>query len=173
MPVEPAFEKAKAAHQAAVQSYLRAAAAVPEAQWNTPRRPGAWSPAQITEHLRLSYDMLGGEIAGGVGLRVRTSWWQRLIVRFKFLPGILEHGTIPPGARTPSELRPGEGPFPRDESLAALTSRAASCEAALGSRWNEPGAYATHHVFGRLTPKEILRFAAVHAEHHAAQLTSR
>lgn len=173
MTIESDFAVARQSHRAAIAGYLRAATGVPDARWNEPLKPGGWSPAQVTEHLRMAYDMLGGELRGQPGLRVRVPWWLRPILRMRFLPRILSHGEIPAGARAPRELRPGGGPFPKAETLSALETRAAACEVAVGERWDEPGAFATHHVFGKLTPKELLRFAVVHADHHAKQLNPR
>jgi hypothetical protein len=96
----------------------------------------------------------------------------RLLLRFKFLPAILDRGAIPAGARAPSEVRPGSGPFPRAQVLAALEGRAARVEALIAALApDQPGAM-THHVFGRLTAREAIRFATIHNDHHARQLLS-
>jgi hypothetical protein len=164
------FETARLEHRSAVTSYLEAARRVADDRWNEPVKPGAWSAGQISEHLRLSYAVFGGELRGKTGLRIRTSWWMRLILRFRYLPRILSEGRIPQGAKAPREVRPDGGPFPRAETLAALEREAAECEAAIRERWDQPTAFATHHVFGKLTPDQALRFATVHIRHHAAQL---
>lgn len=158
------------AHQAALTGFLAAARALPPDRWNQPAKPGGWSPGQIAEHLRLSYQTLGGELEGGQGLRLRTNWWQRLLLRFKFLGAILEEGQIPPGARAPRELMPGEGPFDREAVLASLEAVASRAESAVAARWTQPGASATHHIFGRLAPSQVIRFSTVHVAHHTKQL---
>ena len=144
----------------------------PRETWETPLGPEQWTPAQVAEHLRLAYEVIGRELAGGAGIRVRTSWWQRWLLRFKFLPGILEQGRIPGKAKAPSEVRPGPGPFAREALLAALRDGAQTVEAALSTRHADGGAGLTHHVFGRLTPAEALRFLTVHNAHHTRQLTT-
>lgn len=157
-------------HRSAVASLLAAARAVPSAQWNVPLGDAKWSPAQVAEHIRLSYLVLTTELNGGSGLRIRTNWLQRTIARVKFLGGILEAGTIPTGARAPREAKPGPGPFDREPTLLAIENLAQGFEAALGHQWDAKKPVATHHIFGRLGAAELLRFAAVHTLHHAAQL---
>jgi hypothetical protein len=166
----PEWAAALAAHRRSIAEFVAAARAVPGERWETPLGPGKWSAAQITEHLRLTYEIVGRELVGGQGLRPRTSWWLRIALRLRFLPAILERGAIPRGARAPRELRPGPGRFPREEILGALEAAAARTEAALAERSpGEPGVM-THHVFGRLKARDGLRFATVHNQHHTRQL---
>ncbi|MBL0171793.1 MAG: DinB family protein [Gemmatimonadaceae bacterium] len=168
MTTDPAA--ARANHQRAVAEFIDAARAVADADWE--RRPDDthWSPAQIVEHVRMTYEVVGAQFTGGPGLRVRTSWWMRLVVRWKFLDGILEHGIFPKGARAPREIRPGDGPFDRETVLVALEQAAADTENRLVAGWTDPKCRMTHHVFGDLRPPEGARLVTVHTAHHAAQL---
>ncbi len=168
MPAD--LEAGLAAHRTSLAAYAAAAGAVPESRWNQGPAPDKWSPGQVTEHLRMTYVVVGGELDGKTGLTPRTPWWIRPLLRFRFLRGILKDGAVPPGAKAPRELRPDAGPFDRDRTLSALTEGAAAFEAILTRRWNDPAAAVTHHVFGRLSAAEMLRFAAVHLDHHARQL---
>lgn len=165
------FAAQRADHQAAVNRFVEAARRVPADRWNTPLGEGKWSPAQVVEHVRLAYHILGGEFDGRPGLRIRTNWWQRGLARLKYLGPILERGRIPKGAPAPREARPGPGPFERDQLLAATVALAAAFEVAIEKRWNDPAAFATHHIFGRLEPRQVIRFAVVHDDHHASQLS--
>lgn len=157
-------------HRRALDAFLARARAVDPANWNLPTREGKWSPAQVAEHLRLTYQVVGGELAGGTGLRIRSSWWLRTLLRFKVLPAILERGAIPANAGAPRELRPGPGPFDREATLAELTRLGAAFEATLPSR---ASATVTHHIFGTLKVPAMLRFATVHLDHHSRQLPDR
>ncbi|MDH4131862.1 MAG: DinB family protein [Gemmatimonadota bacterium] len=159
-------------HRDSVAEFITAAESVPASAWESPLAPGKWSPAQVAEHLRLSYEVINKELSGQPGLRVRTSWWLRLILRLRVLPSILREGRIREGAQAPREIRPGPGPFPRDPLLARLRAVSADAEARLTGRPEQAGAGITHHVFGRLSPARALRFLAVHNGHHTRQLTS-
>ena len=161
---------ALAAHRRSVDQFITAARAIPAAAWGAPIAPGKWSPAQTAEHLRLVYQVLGRELAGGPGLQIRTKWWQRLVLRAKFLPNILVKGKIPAGAPAPREARPGPGPFEREPLLAALLESAAATEQAMTERRSAPRAGVTHHIFGRLSLPQIVRFGTVHNDHHTRQL---
>ena len=166
------FAPLRQRHQAALARLIAAAERVPAAHWNTPLRDGAWSPAQVTEHIRLAYQVLGGEFGGRQGIRIRTNWLQRTIARLLFLGDILEKGKIPRGARAPREVAPGPGPFDRDATLAAVRTLGTEFDTTLEGQWDVPGAHATHHIFGQLRPVQLLKFAATHAEHHAKQLAT-
>ncbi len=161
------------AHRTSLAAFAAAAKAVPDSRWNQAPAPDKWSPGQVAEHLRMTYVVVGGELEGKTGLTPRTPWWIRPLLRFRFLRRILKDGAVPAGAKAPRELRPGPGSFDRDRTLAALAEGAEAFEASLSRRWNDPAAAVTHHVFGRLSAAEMLRFAAVHLDHHARQLSGR
>lgn len=168
IPHDP--EVARSDHQRAVADLVAAARAVPVDQWERKPDETHWSPAQIVEHVRLIYDVVGDQFRGGPGLRVRTSWWMGALLRWKFLKGILEHGVFPKGARAPREARPGDGPFDRDALLEALSRSAGATEARVFEQWTDPRFPMTHHVFGKLAPAQAARLLTVHTAHHAKQL---
>lgn len=160
---------ARERHQRAVADFLTRARTVPAAGWERAKDAEGWSPAQIAEHLRLAYEVVGEGVANGGGLRVRSAWWIRPLLRWRFLGAILERGRFP-RTKAPREIRPGSGPFPRDALLGALEAAAAATEARIVDRWTDPDCRVTHHVFGAMAPPEGLRLLTVHTEHHAGQL---
>jgi hypothetical protein len=164
------WENARASHQAAVAEFVAAAGALSPAQWDTPLAPGKWSPSEIAEHVRLTYEVLANELEGRPGLRIRTPPWLRIWLRFRYLGGILRSGRFPQPARAPKEVRPGPGPFVNSAVLAALLDAAVRCETKLRPRWHDAGAAVTHHLFGRLPAAQALRLVTVHTQHHRAQL---
>ncbi|HEX4932342.1 MAG TPA: DinB family protein [Gemmatimonadaceae bacterium] len=163
-------DTARDEHRAAVQAFLAAARAIPDAAWERPLSPGKWSPAQVAEHVRLTYVVIQNELAGGSGLRIRTPWWLRLVLRWRILPRILATGKLPAGARASSEIRPGDGPFPRAQVLEALEVAADVTEASIARQWSERNAGITHHIFGRVELPRAMRFITVHTAHHTRQL---
>lgn len=163
-------DAARSAHAAALADFIGAASAIPDDAWERPMSSGKWSPAQVAEHLRLTYVVIQNELAGGSGLRIRTPWLLRQLLRLRILPRILATGKLPAGARASSEIRPGNGPFPRAQVLAALQVAANAAEESMARRWDERGAGITHHVFGRVEMKRAMRFLTVHTAHHTRQM---
>ena len=119
----------------------------------------------------MSYVTVAAELAGGEGLRVRTSFLMRTILRLTYWRRILSSGQIPAGARAPREIRPGAGPYERDATLAGIEAAAATFEERLAT--SAPGQMVTHHVFGRFDARLAWRFMTVHTEHHRRQLSSQ
>lgn len=172
MPQRPASSAASAAatHHDAVQSFITAARAVPPTRWERPLDDGKWTPAQVAEHLRMTYALVAQQLAGGSGIRVRTPWWLRTILRWRVLPRILSSGLFPRGARAPREIRPGDGPFDQDQTLSALLTSATVVEEALVREWNGSPIRMTHHVFGALDTPTAAKLLTVHTLHHTRQL---
>ncbi len=170
MPETADWSSGMADHRRSIETFVSVARAIPATDWNTPLAADKWSPAQTVEHVRLVYEVLGRELAGGQGLVIRTKWWQRAVLRFKILPNILAHGKIPARAPAPREARPGPGPFEKEPLLEALTDASAAMARTLAERRDTPGAAVTHHIFGRLTLPQIVRFGTVHNDHHTRQL---
>jgi hypothetical protein len=133
---------------------------------------GKWSPGQIAEHLVLSYAAMRRELAGGVGLRLRTRFWRRLLIRWRFLPVVLKEKRLPKGAPAVREIRPPDEPRAQSVVTADLREQAARFEQELGRARDAGGGRVTHPFFGRLSAAEALRFVAVHAAHHRRQLPS-
>jgi hypothetical protein len=161
---------AVADHRRAVNNFVHTAEALSNDAWHRAVADGKWSPAEIAEHLNLTYAALLRELAGGSAIRIRTSRWQRWLLRWTILPRVLRHGRIPPGVRAVREVRPGGGPFDRAEVLGRLRSQCEFINAALGPDGKAPRARVTHPFFGKLDAQQALRFCTVHAAHHQRQL---
>lgn len=157
------------AHREALGAFIATADGLPGEAWNA-RRPGdKWSPAQVAEHLRLSYEIVHAEFEGRGGFRVRTKWWQQRLFKILYLPKILRRGSFPKGVPATREIRPGDGPFERRELLDALRVAGerflatATSERIVNSRL-------THPYLGRLGLVEGMRFMTQHLRHHHAQI---
>jgi len=156
-------------HREALGAFIARAEALAADAWNA-RRPGdRWSPAQIAEHLRLSYAIVHSEFEGRGGFRVRTKWWQQRFFRVLYLPRILRRGSFPKGVPATREIRPGDGPFDRRELLDALRSEG---ERFLASATSDRivNARVTHPYLGKLGLVEGMRFMTQHLRHHHAQI---
>lgn len=166
----PRWEEARAAHREAATRFATRAAGVPAKHWTTARAPGKWSPAEIAEHLSLTYEHLLRELRGGPPARVKGSWLVRLAARYKFLPMLLRDGTIPPGVRAPREVRPQMPAEDRTEALERFQALAVDFEEEITSRRAAGGGALTHPYFGKLGPERGIRFVEVHIRHHTTQL---
>ena len=162
----------QAVHEQAVAAFLAAARVVPTYDWNRPLGPGKWSPGEIAEHLRLTYALADAELTGGKGLRIRSSFWLRKMLRLLYLPGILRSGRFPGGVMAPREVRPGAGPFDQPATLAGLEANAKAVGENLAARDAPRGPVLTHHLFGGLDVVQAWRLLTVHTEHHRRQLVA-
>lgn len=136
---------------------------------------GAWSAAQILEHLGRSYGGTAKMVelhlgstrppklrTGGVG-----AWlWRLLVVRL---------GHIPTGQRAPEFVRPtGEagGSEALEKALGGLRRMSAALEAA-EQRWGRKTPVGAHFALGPMTASEWAKFHYLHGRHHLKQLRER
>jgi len=168
--VDDAWPERREEHRREIASFLAIVDALDEETWARSPAPGKWSPGQITEHLVLSYAAMRRELAGGVGLCLRSTFWRRLLIRWRFLPMVLGQRRLPPGAPAVREIRPPAEPRPRGLAVPDLCEQAACFEEELTQARDKGEGRVTHPFFGRLSPPEVLRFVAVHASHHRGQL---
>jgi len=162
------WRRLEAEHRDAVERFVTLARSVAPGRWGAAPEHAKWSPAQVTEHVALTYEALLRELSGGAALVVRTKWWQRVVLRKFLLSRILKSGRIPAGATAPRELRPSAIALDRDALLEKLRSGAGRLDAELAEQ--RESARLTHPYFGRLNASAVLRFCAIHTRHHAGQL---
>lgn len=161
-----------ASHRRAVSAFVDAARAVPPSQWATPRAPGKWSPAQVTEHVTLAYEqsgrMLHGSFTGSA-----MPWYQQLLARRLGLPSILKRGDFGKGPfQAPDFLRPSASPSSSVTLLARLEAAAHDLEATLAQASDARRVRVDHPIFGRLPLANLVRFLVVHTNHHRPQLST-
>jgi hypothetical protein len=164
------LEDVAADHRAAIEEFAQAVETLDRNAWNVARAAGKWTPAEIAQHLILSYGPPMSELGGGAGFAVRLPWWKRTFLRRKVLPKIVFGEEFPKGAPAPREIRPREGASSPESAARLLRENAGEfarrlCEAHAGKPVR-----LTHSYFGRLTAPQILKLMAVHARHHRAQL---
>jgi hypothetical protein len=83
------WSRALAAHRSASAAFATAAEEVEPDAWHRPRAEGKWSPAQMTDHLIQTYDILLRELDGDQGMRVRTRFLRRVFLRLTLMPRLL------------------------------------------------------------------------------------
>jgi uncharacterized damage-inducible protein DinB len=168
------FSQALAFHRSVAVAFAAAAEEVAPEAWHRPRAEGKWSPAQITDHLIQTYDVVVRELDGGEGMRIRTPFLARMLLRMTVMPRLLRGGRFPERAPAPPELRPSKTPAGQPDAVALFRQRAAEFEAAAErARTNNPRAGITHAYFGRASLPKSVVFCARHIDHHRAQIAVR
>jgi hypothetical protein len=164
------WTRALAEHDRAVENLLATAAALDEAAWARPVRPGGWAPAQIAEHVAMTLEALARDLAGGTPMHIRVGRGWQTLLRWVVLPHVLFHRSLPLRARAPREARPAVQPRDRDAVLTQLRAAWAVLAAEAARAADRPRARVTHPYFGRIDALRGLRFSAIHVEHHRRQL---
>lgn len=164
------WQASLAEHRAAILAFTAAVRDLPPDAWTRPWAEGKWTPAEITEHLALTYGAFLREVRGEGAMKPKVFGLRRRILRWFVLPHILFHRSFPLKAVSPRELRPAAGTAGPEEAVAALLAVADQAERALEAALGRPGAVVTHPYFGGIDLPRGLRFAAVHLEHHTRQV---
>jgi hypothetical protein len=159
-------------HRAALDAFVRDAVAVEAAWWHTPLRDGGWTPAQVTEHLRLVYAVALRELRDGDPPRLKLSRFRRFVLRRTLVRRLLAGGPFPRGAPAPRELRPAvsaDGSTPAD-AIAALQHWGATFNEEVAAIGLDAPRRLTHPYFGALPLRDMVVVLTRHIEHHRAQI---
>jgi uncharacterized damage-inducible protein DinB len=163
------LEREALRHRQAIASCAATIRAVPAAAWTRERAAGKWTPAQIAEHLRIAYEPLLAEVGGGAGMALRLPWWQRRLVRWRYL-GLILRGGFPKSAPAPREIRPTGHSASPEEAANRLSENAAQFLDRLGDAALRGPVQLTHPYFGGLSALQILQLLTSHARHHQSQM---
>ena len=153
-------------HRRALGDFIASAQELTVEAWASPAAAGKWSPAQVAEHLRLTYATLRAELAGRGGFRVRAKWWQRPLLRLMYFPRSFRTGRFPAGAPATREVRRAT-----DRSTAARSSKGSSPKRAVPAGGRLDFHRRPHpSVFGKIALDESLQLATHHIRHHHRQI---
>lgn len=167
------IETAIADNHKAVDEFIAAARSLPPARWQTPRAEGAWSPAQVVEHLAITFEFNRKVVAGTAPpLPALLRPILRPLLRRMVITTTLKAGRFTRKGRTPSFLKPTAHPPGVDEVVARLNAAVTGLEADLRSRHPESRRTVAHPAFGEIPTHDWMRVQAIHARHHRDQLTS-
>ena len=159
-------------HSKAVEEYVTAAERLSGEAWMRPLAAGKWTPAEVTSHVTEAYRVLRSELAGTSGMRLLGSRFQRLILRYTALPGLLRGRPFPAGVRAPRETRPREVVDDRKVALSTLADLTETFIQELTNQAALKDVRLTHAYFGPLSAHQGLQLLTVHTRHHARQLSS-
>ncbi len=163
------WSEAQQLHADAAAELSSVAGKVPAEKWLVVRAGSKWAPADVLEHLSLTYDVALRELAGGAGMAIRTKWWQRLYLRWTVMRTLLGRGIFPQGAPAPREVRPARTDLDQAAAIARFRDRAAAFTAAVAV---SESSHFTHAYFGRMNMRDALLVCARHIQHHQKQLPS-
>lgn len=159
-----------AADREVLSSLLERARAIPAGRWTTPRAPGKWSPAQVVEHVTLSYEGHRKMVQGGIpqsGNPRITQW----LARTFFLPRLFRMGDFTQkGLKAPRFIVPSDTPALASELLPRLEAAATGLEQDLTAASAAGQAKVVHPFFGPLALPDLLQFVVIHARHHLPQV---
>jgi hypothetical protein len=167
------WQDAEREHARSVAALLTAASLVPDEKWILPLGVERWSPAQVMEHIEISYALGRDAVRGGAGMRLKrpplVAWLSRRIM----LPLMSWTGRFPAGVPAPREVRPDAArahAVPRLDAVLRIQRAAAEALTALREAEGRGGVTMTHAYLGPLTPYETLRLLNAHTRHHAKLL---
>ena len=134
---------------------------------------GKWAPAQILEHLLLTYRGTNFGIAKclerGAPLARQTTLKDRmaalLVVNFGYIP----EGRKAPERAVPQGMAPAEVQHALPSELQRMASGLDDCERQFGSNTK----ILDHPFIGPLTANQWRKFHWVHGRHHARQIRER
>ena len=157
-------------HSEVAVELVSAAQRVRPDKWLVPRGEGKWSPAQVVEHLNLAYDVLLRELAGGEGMKVRTKFLRRTLLRWTIMPRLMRGAPFPPGVPAPREVRDPVANADQNAAIESFAARAARLETAAAQAAQNGGVRLTHAYFGKSSLVQGILLCAQHIRHHRKQL---
>lgn len=156
-------------NMAATAEFLEAASRCEEV-WNVPRAAGAWSPAQVAEHVALTLEEGAAVVSGRPSGFPRFPAILRPLARLLYYNPTLRKGAFP-HSRTTTALEPAANATTLEESDARLQAAVRTFNQACRDRLAN-GRPLDHPVFGTITVESYAQFQALHTRHHRAQLPS-
>jgi uncharacterized damage-inducible protein DinB len=153
----------------AVTDFLATARAVPPAAWHQPRAPGKWSPAQVTEHVAIAYEVSRGILRGTFAWRGAPRFVRPLIRTF-FLKPVLKTGRFAKGGKTPTHFEPTTTPASIGDLATRLQAAATAFEVDVQAAAQGGQTTLDHPFFGAVPLAEYLRLQVIHTSHHRQQL---
>jgi hypothetical protein len=155
-------------HQA-VDEFTATARGIDATRWTLPRAEGKWSPAQVVEHIALTYEysraVLNHAAPGPSAPR-----FLRPLVRAFFVKPVLKNGRFKPNGKAPAMFQPSSAPGEAAELLPRLERAVRVFEEELRAADASGRSTLDHPFFGTMPVTDYLRLQAIHARHHRAQL---
>jgi hypothetical protein len=167
----PTVDAALAENAEACRRFADAVTRVPAGAWSTPVGPGKWTPAQIAEHVAITFEIAERALKGESGIP-GVPRLVRPLVRAIFLRRTLKTKTFPRNAKAPKVFHPSTSPPAAPHVIERLNRAEAGVKAAVEALRRSGASTIEHPAFGRIAVEEYLELNAIHTRHHMGQLPS-
>ena len=160
-------------NRAAVEAFIVTTRGLDATKWTAPRAEGAWSPAQIAEHLAIVYEY-NRTVVKGTAPKGAPAFLRRLL-RWFVVDRTLKAGRFTRKGRAPAIFHPTAtttSPRVAAELLARLMTAVTGLEADIRSGHPAGRHTVAHPFFGTLQTTDWMRLQAIHARHHHDQIKS-
>lgn len=155
-----------ASNRAALADFLATAERC-EAVWRTPRAPGKWSPAQLSEHVARSLEEAANEVSGQPSKFPNLPFFLKPVARSMLFNRVLRTGGFPK-AKTSKPFNPEAGPTSPAQARSRLEAAMTRLDEACRSRGQGEQQVRTV-TFGTVTVADYARFQGIHVQHHGKQ----
>mgnify|MGYP001482836246 FL=1 len=167
----PNLESFISANRQSTANFAAAARSVAPARWSQPVAPGKWTPAQIVEHVAISYEVAARALAGDSSMGSAPRFL-RPIIRALGFNGVLRKGAFPTKQKGPRVFAPSAAPPVLEGGITRLEQAVATFEAKAREMEHGGTHEFEHTFFGRLAVADYVRFSELHTKHHQQQLAS-
>jgi len=153
----------------AVDRFVAAAELLPATQWNRETAPGKWSPAQIAEHVAISYELSAAAMRGAFP-GTAAPRFLRPVIRTFFLKPVLKSGRFARAAKAPKPFEPTAAPAASEVVLPRVRMASAALEQAITAEARAGRDTMDHPFFGSVSLADYVQLQAIHTSHHRGQL---
>jgi hypothetical protein len=158
-------------NRAAVEQFIATARGLDPTKWAAPRAAGAWSPAQIAEHLAIVYEYNRTVVKGTAGKGAPAIF--RRLLRWFVVDRTLKAGRFTRKGKAPAIFNPttpaASAPAAADV-LARLSTAVTGLEGDIRSGHPAGRHTVAHPFFGTLQTTDWMRLQAIHTRHHHDQI---
>jgi hypothetical protein len=163
------LDTAIADNHKAVEEFTAAARGVDASRWSLPRAEGKWTPAQVVEHIALTYEYSRAVLNNNAPGPAAPRFLRPLVRRFVVTP-VLKSGSFKRKAKAPAMFQPSSSPDTPADLLSRLETALRTFEDDVRAAQHAGRSTLEHPFFGIMPVTDYLRFQAIHARHHRAQL---
>ena len=139
-------------------------------RWDEPRRTGKWSPAQITEHVAITYERAALFVEGSIAVSGRRPpRFLRPFIRTLIRVTALRTGRFIK-SKTPAAFEPSPRPASQQVLCERLQRASRTFEARAREKVNAGIRTFEHPYFGTFGIEEFVRLEMHHVHHHRRQI---